>query len=176
MPAFWPSLWLWSCGYLFECYHRLLVICPTLLSKKICRILNGPDSCFQVPTMLSDIISFRMYFGCSNPNDKSILFVIQAVKLDINIERDLVYALKARQCPQILFLRGQKILYREHGNCCNIFFIHWRTFSRHVEIIAANLKYGCFNMQSWELQMNWFKWLLFSIMEPKNQHGLMKQL
>ncbi|CAO2836840.1 unnamed protein product [Amaranthus hypochondriacus] len=38
----------------------------------------------------------------------------RAVKLDINIERDLAYALKARQCPQILFLRGQKILYREH--------------------------------------------------------------
>ncbi|XP_021772506.1 thioredoxin-like fold domain-containing protein MRL7, chloroplastic [Chenopodium quinoa] len=37
----------------------------------------------------------------------------RAVKLDINIERDLAYALKVRQCPQILFLRGQKILYRE---------------------------------------------------------------
>lgn len=38
----------------------------------------------------------------------------RAVKLDINIERDLAYALKVRQCPQLLFLRGQKILYREN--------------------------------------------------------------
>ncbi|KAL2941746.1 Thioredoxin-like fold domain-containing protein MRL7 chloroplastic [Bienertia sinuspersici] len=37
----------------------------------------------------------------------------RAVKLDINIEKDLAYALKVRQGPQILFLRGQKILYRE---------------------------------------------------------------
>lgn len=37
----------------------------------------------------------------------------RAVKLDINIERDLAYALKVRECPQILFLRGQRILYRE---------------------------------------------------------------
>ncbi|XP_054806792.1 thioredoxin-like fold domain-containing protein MRL7, chloroplastic isoform X2 [Prosopis cineraria] len=37
----------------------------------------------------------------------------RAVKVDINIERDLAYALKARECPQILFLRGNKIVYRE---------------------------------------------------------------
>ena len=111
-------------------------------------ILNGPDSHFQVSTILSDIISFGMYFGSSNPNGMSILFIIQAVKLDINIERDLAYALKARQCPQILFLRGQKILYRDHGNCCNIFFILSHSFSRHVELFAANLNYGCFNMQN----------------------------
>lgn len=37
----------------------------------------------------------------------------RAVKLDINIERDLAYALQVRECPQLLFLRGQKILYRE---------------------------------------------------------------
>ncbi|KAK9756867.1 hypothetical protein RND81_01G126000 [Saponaria officinalis] len=37
----------------------------------------------------------------------------RAVKLDINIERDLAYALKVKQCPQILFLRGQSVLYRE---------------------------------------------------------------
>ncbi|KAK6141492.1 hypothetical protein DH2020_024770 [Rehmannia glutinosa] len=35
------------------------------------------------------------------------------VKIDINIERDLAYALKVKECPQILFLRGNKILYRE---------------------------------------------------------------
>lgn len=39
----------------------------------------------------------------------------QAVKLDINIERDLAYALKVRECPQILFLRGNRIVYREKG-------------------------------------------------------------
>lgn len=37
------------------------------------------------------------------------------MKIDINIERDLAYALKVRNCPQILFLRGNRILYREKG-------------------------------------------------------------
>ncbi|KAJ7977211.1 Thioredoxin-like protein [Quillaja saponaria] len=37
----------------------------------------------------------------------------RVVKIDINIERDLAYALKVRDCPQILFLRGNSILYRE---------------------------------------------------------------
>ncbi|XP_061341667.1 thioredoxin-like fold domain-containing protein MRL7, chloroplastic [Gastrolobium bilobum] len=37
----------------------------------------------------------------------------RAVKIDINIERDLAYALKVRECPQILFLRGNRIVYRE---------------------------------------------------------------
>ncbi|TVU36690.1 hypothetical protein EJB05_18634, partial [Eragrostis curvula] len=37
----------------------------------------------------------------------------RTVKIDINIERDLAYALQARECPQLLFLRGNKILYRE---------------------------------------------------------------
>ncbi|XP_027111619.1 thioredoxin-like fold domain-containing protein MRL7 homolog, chloroplastic [Coffea arabica] len=37
----------------------------------------------------------------------------RTVKLDINIERDLAYALKVKECPQILFLRGNRILYRE---------------------------------------------------------------
>lgn len=41
--------------------------------------------------------------------------VPQSVKIDINIERDLAYALKVRECPQILFLRGNKVLYREKG-------------------------------------------------------------
>lgn len=39
----------------------------------------------------------------------------RTVKIDINIERDLAYALKVKECPQILFLRGNKILYREKG-------------------------------------------------------------
>ncbi|KAI4331745.1 hypothetical protein L6164_016703 [Bauhinia variegata] len=37
----------------------------------------------------------------------------RAVKVDINIERDLAYALKVKECPQILFLRGNRIVYRE---------------------------------------------------------------
>ncbi|KAL6208806.1 hypothetical protein ACLB2K_019751 [Fragaria x ananassa] len=37
----------------------------------------------------------------------------RSVKIDINIERDLAYALKVRECPQVLFLRGNRILYRE---------------------------------------------------------------
>lgn len=40
---------------------------------------------------------------------------MQTVKVDINIEKDLAYALKVREGPQILFLRGNKILYREKG-------------------------------------------------------------
>ncbi|XP_030935070.1 thioredoxin-like fold domain-containing protein MRL7, chloroplastic [Quercus lobata] len=38
----------------------------------------------------------------------------RSVKIDINIERDLAYALKIRECPAILFLRGNRILYREN--------------------------------------------------------------
>ncbi|KAK7318794.1 hypothetical protein RJT34_03501 [Clitoria ternatea] len=37
----------------------------------------------------------------------------RAVKIDINIETDLAYALKVRECPQILFVRGNRIMYRE---------------------------------------------------------------
>ncbi|WOH01793.1 hypothetical protein DCAR_0521178 [Daucus carota subsp. sativus] len=37
----------------------------------------------------------------------------RAVKIDINIEKDMAYALKVREGPQILFLRGNRILYRE---------------------------------------------------------------
>ncbi|KAF8775437.1 hypothetical protein HU200_004860 [Digitaria exilis] len=37
----------------------------------------------------------------------------RTVKVDINIETDLAYALQVRECPQLLFLRGNKILYRE---------------------------------------------------------------
>ncbi|KAG8389183.1 hypothetical protein BUALT_Bualt02G0202500 [Buddleja alternifolia] len=40
----------------------------------------------------------------------------RTVKIDMNIERDLAYALKVTECPQILFLRGNKILYRENEN------------------------------------------------------------
>ncbi|KAF6162291.1 hypothetical protein GIB67_008420 [Kingdonia uniflora] len=37
----------------------------------------------------------------------------RTVKIDINIERDLAYALKVQQCPQLLFLRGNTVLCRE---------------------------------------------------------------
>jgi hypothetical protein len=33
----------------------------------------------------------------------------------MNIERDLASALQAKECPQLLFLRGNKMLYREKG-------------------------------------------------------------
>nr|GMC74634.1 thioredoxin-like fold domain-containing protein MRL7, chloroplastic [Ipomoea batatas] len=37
----------------------------------------------------------------------------RTVKIDINIERDLAYALDVKECPEILFLRGNKIVHRE---------------------------------------------------------------
>ncbi|KAK1428424.1 hypothetical protein QVD17_17258 [Tagetes erecta] len=37
----------------------------------------------------------------------------RTVKLDMNIETDLAYALKVRECPQILFLRGNRVIYKE---------------------------------------------------------------
>ncbi|KAI3668001.1 hypothetical protein L6452_43072 [Arctium lappa] len=37
----------------------------------------------------------------------------RTVKLDMNIETDLAYALKVRECPQLVFLRGNRIIYRE---------------------------------------------------------------
>lgn len=51
----------------------------------------------------------------------------RAVKIDINIERDLAYALKIKECPQILFLRGNRILYREK---------EFRTSDELVQMIA----------------------------------------
>ncbi|KAL8462821.1 hypothetical protein ACS0TY_033730 [Phlomoides rotata] len=51
----------------------------------------------------------------------------RTVKIDINIERDLAYALKVKECPQILFLRGNKILYRENES---------RTADELVQMIA----------------------------------------
>lgn len=51
----------------------------------------------------------------------------RSVKIDTNIERDLAYALKARECPQILFLRGNRILYREK---------EFRTADELVQMIA----------------------------------------
>ncbi|EPS72715.1 hypothetical protein M569_02042, partial [Genlisea aurea] len=40
-------------------------------------------------------------------------FLMCTVKVDMNIEKDLAYALRAKECPQILFLRGNKMVYRE---------------------------------------------------------------
>ena len=39
-------------------------------------------------------------------------FWSQSVKIDV---KDLAYALKVQDCPQILFLRGNRIIYRERG-------------------------------------------------------------
>ncbi|XP_078434467.1 polyadenylate-binding protein 2-binding protein [Wolffia australiana] len=39
----------------------------------------------------------------------------RTVKVDMNIEKDLAYALKVKECPQLLFLRGNRIIYREKG-------------------------------------------------------------
>ncbi|XP_071689553.1 thioredoxin-like fold domain-containing protein MRL7, chloroplastic [Rutidosis leptorrhynchoides] len=51
----------------------------------------------------------------------------RTVKLDMNIETDLAYALKIRECPQLLFLRGNRIIYREP---------HIRTADELVQMIA----------------------------------------
>ncbi|XP_056165846.1 thioredoxin-like fold domain-containing protein MRL7 homolog, chloroplastic [Syzygium oleosum] len=51
----------------------------------------------------------------------------RAVKVDMNIERDLAYALKVKESPQILFLRGNRILYREK---------EFRTADELVQMIA----------------------------------------
>lgn len=84
----------------------------------------------------------------------------QAVKLDINIERDLAYALKVRQCPQILFLRGHKILYRESGKSCNIVSFLSHSFSGNAGfsiLQTLNVTVSIFGMQSREPRMNWSK-------------------
>eukprot|EP00268_Persea_americana_P045020 TRINITY_DN4568_c0_g1_i7.p1 TRINITY_DN4568_c0_g1~~TRINITY_DN4568_c0_g1_i7.p1 ORF type:complete len:351 (-),score=65.72 TRINITY_DN4568_c0_g1_i7:633-1685(-) len=51
----------------------------------------------------------------------------RTVKFDVNIEKDLAYALKVKECPQLLFLRGQKIMYREK---------EFRTADELVQMIA----------------------------------------
>ncbi|KAF3340953.1 hypothetical protein FCM35_KLT09797 [Carex littledalei] len=45
----------------------------------------------------------------------------RTVKIDVNIERDLAYALKVTEsdCPQLLFLKGNRILYREKEIRCS---------------------------------------------------------
>lgn len=55
-------------------------------------------------------------------HEKCYLCAMQTVKFDVNIEKDLAYALKVKECPQLLFLRGQKIMYREKGNV-NVLFL-----------------------------------------------------
>ncbi|XP_020587683.1 uncharacterized protein LOC110029641 [Phalaenopsis equestris] len=37
----------------------------------------------------------------------------RTIKIDMNIETDLAHALKVRECPQLLFLKGNRIVYRE---------------------------------------------------------------
>ncbi|XP_048232803.1 thioredoxin-like fold domain-containing protein MRL7, chloroplastic isoform X2 [Ricinus communis] len=51
----------------------------------------------------------------------------RSVKIDVNIEKDLAYALKVKECPQILFLRGNRIVYRERD---------FRTADELVQMIA----------------------------------------
>lgn len=59
---------------------------------------------------------------------KPILSLQQSVKVDINIEKDLAYALKVKEGPQILFLRGNRILYREKGESS---FIHFQVLRQY---------------------------------------------
>lgn len=49
---------------------------------------------------------------------------MQTVKFDVNIEKDMAYALKVKECPQLLFLRGHKIMYREKGNVFVLFLVN----------------------------------------------------
>lgn len=51
----------------------------------------------------------------------------RTVKIDINIETDLAHALKVREGPQLLFLKGNRILYREK---------EFRTSEELVQMIA----------------------------------------
>ncbi|XP_042418874.1 thioredoxin-like fold domain-containing protein MRL7 homolog, chloroplastic [Zingiber officinale] len=51
----------------------------------------------------------------------------RTIKIDINIERDLAYALKVKECPELLFLKGNTILYREK---------EFRTADELVQMIA----------------------------------------
>ena len=57
------------------------------------------------------------------------------MKLDINIERDLAYALKVRECPPILFLHGNRIVYREKGRLCSFAL---KSCTKYWSAIAAN--------------------------------------
>ncbi|CAL9114340.1 unnamed protein product [Musa textilis] len=51
----------------------------------------------------------------------------RTIKIDINIEKDLAYALNVKTCPELLFLKGNKILYREK---------EFRTSDELVQMIA----------------------------------------
>lgn len=61
-------------------------------------------------------------------HEKCHLSTMQTVKFDVNIEKDLAYALKVKECPQLLFLRGQKIMYREKGNVYVLFLCNGSLF------------------------------------------------
>lgn len=76
----------------------------------------------------------------------------QAVKIDRNIETDLAYALKAKECPQLLFLRGNRILYREKGDAVFLFLKYIYEQSKAMDHhTMLNL------MQTFERRMNWFR-------------------
>lgn len=74
-----------------------------------------------VQSLIVSFIDVAALFLDKNYN----VFMKQAVKIDRNIETDLAYALKAKECPHILFLRGNRILYREKGDrlCINAVFL-----------------------------------------------------
>lgn len=86
---------------------------------------------------LSIYSTIRCLFYLVSVNSTLVKFAMQSVKIDINIERDLAYALKVRECPQILFLRGNRVLYRDKGlhlfsatfhfSLCDCFF---KTYNR----------------------------------------------
>ncbi|KAI9181624.1 hypothetical protein LWI28_016826 [Acer negundo] len=64
----------------------------------------------------------------------------RAIKIDINIERDLAYALKVKECPQILFLLGNRIIYREK---------EFRTSDDYISLLASNLLFECVR-EAWD--------------------------
>ncbi|KAK4482353.1 hypothetical protein RD792_009506 [Penstemon davidsonii] len=113
----------------FERYNRQIFV--NFDWKKMCIILFSlAYSCLKLFTSLDEIQPL-VVIGCRASDNWKVLKELEkatkvyweakdrlpprTVKIDMNIERDLAYALKVKECPQILFLRGNKILYRETG-------------------------------------------------------------
>ena len=88
----------------------------------------------------------------------------------MNIETDLAYALKVKECPQILFLRGNRIVYREKGEIAglslyilcisgtySICLVGSKTSFSLSRLFSHNDTVLLMPLQNSELRMSWFR-------------------
>lgn len=141
----------------------LFLSCPLFLSEFLGGVHSAPISEIWIDCTLS------WHYHVVLANHDVLGSVLQTVKIDINIETDLAYALKVKECPQLLFLKGNRILYREKG--VNMLFetILAKKMLRSLPIAWL------LHLQNSERQMNWCKWLHICTITQRDHHGLILQ-